>query len=104
MHLGARPEVESVQAMSRDRKEPASPEATETRVFPGTRVGKGKKKKRTIPSCMMHYLRNVDWTKTSECACPVYYGHNAMPFVAKLALSVSEAHHAFPAAISTPRQ
>jgi hypothetical protein len=66
--------VESVQRMSATGKEPASPEATETRVLPGTRD----------PLGMMQYLRNVDWTKTSEVRSPVYDGHKLYDLRARL--------------------
>src|SRR5258708_28300120 len=46
-------------------KEPASPEAAEARVLPGTRD----------PLGIMQYLRNVDWTKMPEVRGPVYDGH-----------------------------
>ncbi len=77
MHLRERGQkVESVQRMSATGKEPASPEATETRVLPGTRD----------PLGMMQYLRNVDWTRTSEVRSPVYDGHKLYDLRAKLAL------------------
>jgi hypothetical protein len=76
MHLSERGQkVESVQRMTATGKEPASPDATETRVLPGTRD----------PLGMMQYLRNVDWTKTPEVRGPVYDGHKLYDLRAKLA-------------------
>ena len=76
MHLSERGQkVESIQRMTATGKEPASPEATEARVLPGTRD----------PLGMMQYLRNVDWTKTPEVRCPVYDGHKLYDVRAKLA-------------------
>jgi hypothetical protein len=76
MHLSERGQkVESIQRMTATGKEPASPDATETRVLPGTRD----------PLGMMQYLRNVDWTKTSEVRSPVYDGHKLYDLRAKLA-------------------
>ena len=66
--------VESIQRMTATGKEPASPEATEARVLPGTRD----------PLGMMQYLRNVDWTKTPDVRCPVYDGHKLYDVRAKL--------------------
>jgi hypothetical protein len=75
MHLSERGQkVESIQRMTATGKEPASPEATEARVLPGTRD----------PLGMMQYLRNVDWTKTPEVRCPVYDGHKLYDVRAKL--------------------
>jgi len=75
MHLSERGQkVESVQRMTATGKEPASPEATETRVVPGTRD----------PLGMMQYLRNVDWAKTPEVHSPVYDGHKLYDLRAKL--------------------
>jgi hypothetical protein len=75
MHLSERGQkVESVQRMTATGKEPASPDATETRVLPGTRD----------PLGMMQYLRNVDWTKTPEVRSPVYDGHKLYDLRAKL--------------------
>ncbi|HYL61376.1 MAG TPA: DUF3108 domain-containing protein [Candidatus Methylomirabilis sp.] len=66
MHLNERGQkVESIQRMTSTGKEPAPPNVTETRVLPETRD----------PLGLMQYLRNVDWTKTAEVACPVYDGH-----------------------------
>jgi hypothetical protein len=74
MHLSERGQkVESIQRMTATGKEPASPDATETRVLPGTRD----------PLGMMQYLRNVDWTKTPEVRSPVYDGHKLYDLRAK---------------------
>ncbi len=75
MHLSERGQkVESIQRMTATGEEPASPEATEARVLPGTRD----------PLGMMQYLRNVDWTKTPEVRCPVYDGRKLYDVRAKL--------------------
>jgi hypothetical protein len=71
--------VESVQRMTATGKEPASTDATQARVLPGTRD----------PLGMMQYLRNVDWTKTPEVRSPVYDGHKLYDVRAKL-LAASE--------------
>lgn len=77
MHLSERGQkVESVQRMTVTGREPAPPDATEARVLPGTRD----------PLGMMQYLRNVDWTKTSELHSPVYDGHKLYDARAKLAV------------------
>jgi hypothetical protein len=76
MHLNERGQkVDSVQRMTATGKEPAPPDATATRVLPGTRD----------PLGMMQYLRNIDWTKTAEVRCPVYDGHKLYDVRAKLA-------------------
>jgi hypothetical protein len=76
MHLSERGQkVESIQRMTTTGKEPASPEATEARVLPGTRD----------PVGMMQFLRSVDWTKTPEVRSPVYDGHKLYDVRAKLA-------------------
>ncbi len=76
MHLSERGQkVVSVQRMTATGKEPASPDATQARVLPGTRD----------PLGMMQYLRNVDWTKTPEVRSPVYDGHKLYDVRAKLA-------------------
>jgi hypothetical protein len=76
MHLNERGQkVESVQRMTSTGKEPASPDATEARVLPGTRD----------PLGMMQYLRNVDWARTPEVRCPVYDGHKLYEVRAKIA-------------------
>jgi hypothetical protein len=75
MHLSERGQkVDSVQRMTATGKEPAPPDATATRVLPGTRD----------PLGMMQYLRNVDWTKTPELSGPVYDGHKLYDARAKL--------------------
>jgi hypothetical protein len=56
--------VNSIQRMTATGREPASPEATQARVLPGTRD----------PLGMMQYLRGVDWAKTPEVHGPVYDG------------------------------
>ncbi len=76
MHLSERGQkVESVQRMTATGKEPASADATQARVLPGTRD----------PLGLMQYLRNVDWTKTPEVRSPVYDGHKLYDVRAKLA-------------------
>jgi hypothetical protein len=76
MHLSERGQkVESVQRMTATGKEPAPPDATQTRVLPGTRD----------PLGMMQYLRNVDWAKTPEVRSPVYDGHKLYDVRARLA-------------------
>ena len=67
--------VESIQRMTATGKEPASPDAAEARVLPGTRD----------PLGTMQYLRNVDWSKTPEVRSPVYDGHKLYDMRAKLA-------------------
>ncbi len=75
MHLSERGQkVESVQRMTATGKEPASPDAAEARVLPGTRD----------PLGIMQYLRNVDWTKMSEVRSPVYDGHKLYDVRAKI--------------------
>ena len=66
--------VESIQRMTATGKEPASPDAAQARVLPGTRD----------PLGLMQYLRNVDWAKTPEMRCPVYDGHKLYDVRAKL--------------------
>jgi len=56
--------VNSIQRMTATGREPASADATQARVLPGTRD----------PLGMMQYLRSVDWAKTSEVHGPVYDG------------------------------
>jgi uncharacterized protein DUF3108 len=76
MHLSERGQkVTSIQRMTATGKEPAPPDATATRVLPGTRD----------PLGMMQFLRNVDWTKTAEVRGPVYDGHKLYDVSAKLA-------------------
>ncbi len=75
MHLSERGQkVESVQRMTATGKEPASPDAAEARVLPGTRD----------PLGIMQYLRNVDWTKMPEVRSPVYDGHKLYDVRAKI--------------------
>ncbi len=66
--------VDSIQRMTATGKEPASPEAAQARVLPGTRD----------PLGFMQYLRNVDWTKSPEVHCPVYDGHKLYDVRARL--------------------
>ncbi len=76
MHLSERGQkVQSVQRMTATGQEPASEDATEARVLPGTRD----------PLGMMEYLRNVDWTKTPEVLSSVYDGHKLYDVRAQLA-------------------
>jgi hypothetical protein len=76
MHLSERGQkVESIQRMTSTGNEPATADAMEARVFPGTRD----------PLGMMQFLRNTDWTKTPEVRCPVYDGHKLYDVRAKLA-------------------
>ena len=78
MHLSERGQkVESIQRMTSTGKEPASPDATEARVLPGTRD----------PLGLMQFLRHVDWAKTPEVRCPVYDGHQLHDVRSKLAAS-----------------
>lgn len=56
--------VHSIQRMTTTGREPATGDATEARVVPGTRD----------PLGMMQYLRSLDWTKTPEVHGPVYDG------------------------------
>lgn len=76
MHLDERGQkVNSIQRMTTTGKEPAPKDATETQVLPGTRD----------PLGMLGFLRNVDWTKTSEVKCPVYDGHKLYDVRARVA-------------------
>lgn len=76
MHLDERGEkVNSVQRMTTTGKDPAPKGATETQVLPGTRD----------PLGMLEFLRNVDWTKTSEVKSPVYDGHKLYDVHARIA-------------------
>jgi hypothetical protein len=76
MHLSERGQkVASIQRMTVTGKEPASGDATQARVLPGTRD----------PLGMMQFLRNADWTKTPEVRCPVYDGHKLYDVRARLA-------------------
>jgi hypothetical protein len=66
MHLDERGQkVESIQRMTANGHDTAPPNASLTRVLPGTRD----------PIGMLQYLRTVDWSKTPEVRCPVYDGH-----------------------------
>jgi Protein of unknown function (DUF3108) len=66
MHLNERGEKqESIQRMTTTGTERAAPNATQTRVVPGTRD----------PLGLMQYLRTVDWQKGREVRSPVYDGH-----------------------------
>jgi hypothetical protein len=75
MHLDERGQkVNSIQRMTSTGREPAQPGAAQTRVLPGTRD----------PLGMMQFLRNVDWSKTTEVKCPVYDGHKLYDVRARL--------------------
>ena len=66
MHLSERGQkVDSVQRMNATGREPATGNASQTHVLPGTRD----------PLGMMQFLRHVDWSKTHEVRSPVYDGH-----------------------------
>lgn len=66
MHLNERGQkADSVQRMMPSLQEPPPPGLVAARVLPGTRD----------PLGMLHYLRGVDWSKTSEARSPVYDGH-----------------------------
>lgn len=66
MHLSERGEKqESIQRMSTGGTERATPNATQTRVVPGTRD----------PLGMMQFLRTVDWQSERQVRSPVYDGH-----------------------------
>jgi hypothetical protein len=66
MHLSERGQkVDSIQRMTTTGKEPATTNASQTHVLPGTRD----------PLGMMQYLRHVDWSKTHDVRGPVYDGH-----------------------------
>jgi hypothetical protein len=81
MHLSERGQkVDSVQRMLPSMKEVAPLGMIGARVLPGTRD----------PIGMLQYLRNVDWTKTSEVRSPVYDGRKLYDVRAVL-LSKSEA-------------
>ena len=65
MHLNERGQkVDSVQRMLSSPQEAPPPGISAARVLPGTRD----------PLGMLHYLRSVDWNKTSEVRSPVYDG------------------------------
>ena len=75
MHLSERGQkVDSVQRMTVNGKEPASPGASQTHVLPGTRD----------PLGIMQFFRTVDWSKTPEVHGPVYDGHKLYEVRAKL--------------------
>ena len=81
MHLSERGQkVDSIQRLTATGNEPASREATEARVLPGTRD----------PLGMMQYLRNVDWAKMPEVRSPVYDGHKLYDVHAKLAAAAEK--------------
>ena len=66
MHLNERGEKqESIQRMTTTGTESPAPNATQTRVVPGTRD----------PLGMMQYLRTVDWNRVRDVHGPVYDGH-----------------------------
>jgi Protein of unknown function (DUF3108) len=66
--------VDSIQRMTATAKEPASPEATQARVVPGTRD----------PLGFMEFLRTTDWSTTRQVGSPVYDGHKLYDVRAKL--------------------
>jgi hypothetical protein len=75
MHLSERGQkVESVQRIFASTKDPAPPGATAARVLPETRD----------PLGFLHYLRNVDWSKTPQVHSPVYDGHKLYAVRAEL--------------------
>jgi Protein of unknown function (DUF3108) len=81
MHLNERGQkVDSVQRMTTTGREPASANASETQVLPGTRD----------PLGFMQYLRGVNWIQTREVHGPVYDGHRLYEVRAAL-VSPSEA-------------
>ena len=67
--------VQSIQRMTPSGREPATADATEARVVPGTRD----------PLGMMQYLRTVDWSAARQVTSPVYDGHKLYEVRAKLA-------------------
>lgn len=76
LHLNERGQkVDSIQRMTTTGHEPASRNASQTIVLPGTRD----------PLGMMQYLRAVDWSKTSQVHGPVYDGHKLYDVRASLA-------------------
>jgi Protein of unknown function (DUF3108) len=76
LHLNERGQkVDSIQRMTTTGHEPASGNASQTIVLPGTRD----------PLGMMQYLRTVDWSKTSQVNGPVYDGHKLYDVRASLA-------------------
>ena len=75
MRLNERGEkVQSIQRMTSSGKEPASAEATQARVVPGTRD----------PLGFMQFLRTTDWSSTKQVSSPVYDGHKLYDVRAKL--------------------
>lgn len=75
MRLNERGEkVQSIQRMTATAKEPASAEATQARVVPGTRD----------PLGFMEFLRTTDWSNTKQVSSPVYDGHKLYQVRAKL--------------------
>lgn len=75
MRLNERGEkVQSIQRMTSSGKEPASAEATQARVVPGTRD----------PLGFMQFLRTTDWSSTKQVSSPVYDGHKLYDARAKL--------------------
>lgn len=75
MRLNERGEkVQSIQRMTATGKEPASREATQARVVPGTRD----------PLGFMQFLRTTDWSSTKQVSSPVYDGHKLYDVRAKL--------------------
>jgi Protein of unknown function (DUF3108) len=78
MHLSERGQkVDSVQRMTTTGKEPATSNASQAYVLPGTRD----------PLGMMQYLRHMDWAKTHEVHGPVYDGRKLYDVRATLAAS-----------------
>jgi len=76
MHLNERGQkVDSVQRLTTTGQEPATANASQTHVLPGTRD----------PLGMMQYLRHVDWSKTRDVHGPVYDGHKLYDVRATLA-------------------
>jgi len=76
LHLNERGQrVDSVQRMTTTGHEPASGNASQTIVLPGTRD----------PLGMMQYLRTLDWSKTQQAHGPVYDGHKIYDVRASLA-------------------
>lgn len=76
MHLNERGDkVDSIQRMTSTGREPAPPNASQTRVPQGTRD----------PLGLMEYLRTVDWPKVHEVHGPVYDGHKLYDVRASIA-------------------
>lgn len=75
MRLNERGEkVQSIQRMTASGREPASAEASQARVVPGTRD----------PLGFMEFLRTTDWSNTKQVSSPVYDGHKLYEARAKL--------------------